>query len=541
MKVGNMFVKRMMGAFLVATTAGALATSAFAATPQFNHLQGDPELLTGRNVTKNQVDVSDPVQADTGDTVEGVIYYHNGVAGAPANNVVVSVGMQLGVAASTHVVQASIKSDNAPTVTDTVVDGHVVGKSNLTINLSSQAQIEAVPGSVRWFKDGAESVTPLLSGQTGDEIFSASGLNLGTTDGCWAHAGYVMFKMRFKTVIGGAVMTKSKTAWNDTQGKDATPVVAHAGDQITYHLVTKNTGTANSANFVIEDGIRDILDYADIVSISDLGTAVNVPNDALRDNQTLVRYPAVTIQPGQTVDRNLVVKVKNPIPTTPQNGNAFDFVMFNRYGNSVVIVIEHGAPVVTIQKDVRNVTKGETAFIDSNTANPGDTLEYQVKVKNMSNKAIEATLNDVLPNGVIADGNSFVLKRAADIIKMQGNVFVDGMALHELAQGTEFTLTFRVTTSDKLADNINLVNKARVTFESNQKEDTASTLIFVPKPTPAPTTPSATPSPTQSSLPPTGANPFALVFMVVGAAYTWISRRSVRREFDHLSAYVNIV
>jgi hypothetical protein len=64
-------------------------------------------------------------------------------------------------------------------------------------------------------------------------------------------------------------------------------------------------------NFVVEDGIADVLEYSDIVSISDNGVIVagTTGNEA-----QMVRYPTTHIEIGQTVVRKFVVKVKKSTP-----------------------------------------------------------------------------------------------------------------------------------------------------------------------------------------------------------------------------------
>ncbi len=531
-----MKLKSIISVLLVGLLTTILATSAGAAGSEWNHLKGDLELLTGRNLTKNQTITTDPVSADSGDVVEGVIYYHNGVNDQTAENVVVNVGMpSSNISAKSHLVSASIKADNAAQVSDTVVDGKVVGKSNLTVNVSTPARLEVLPGTVRWFKDNETIASPLPFNQNGSELFGASGLKLGNIAGCWSHAGFVMFKMRLVT-DGKVVIEKAKKAWNDTLNKDATLNFARAGDQITYTLSTKNSGTSDQSNYVVEDGIGDILDYADVASISDIGQKVAVPSDPNRDNQYLVKWPAVDIKAGQSITRSFVVKVKNPLPTTPLNGHAFDMVMFNTYGNDVVVVIEKlGVALITIQKDVLNATLGDTAFVDANTANPGDVLRYRVIVKNSGTGAIDATLRDILPSGVQMIAGSVTVERPAGITYPTSDLFINStdLSLGNLSGGETVTIMFKVQTLVNLADGTNLINKATVTFDNQSKTDTASTLVMVPKiPETPPTnaTETITPNPTLSTLPPTGANPFAVMFVIVGLAYAVVNRSKIVRS-----------
>ncbi len=509
-------IKKVITGLFVTMLFGAIATNAMAATPQFNFLHSDYQLFGGQNVTKNQTGINDPVSADPGDTVRGIIYLHNGQDNTTANNVRVAVTAPATDPATSLRFDAKVTADNAASITDTIVDGQLVGPSGFTVNLSQASSYNIVDGSVKVFRDGSTTPTPLTNGQTGAELFTPSGLLLGDAPACWAHVVFVTFDFKIKAPVATSpVIVKSKSAFNDTQHVDATTVVAHAGDQITYTLTTKNTGTGDQANFVIEDGVRDILDYADITAISDGGQSIDQPQAANRDDQTLVRYPAVTIKAGESVVRTFVVKVKNPIPTTPQNGNAFDHVMFNVYGTRVVIVIEQpSSPVITISKNVRNVSKNETTFVNANTASPGDTLEYNIEVKNINANSNANVLKDVLPNGVTFVSGSIVERLNNGVITPVGDLFGNGMNLPDLKANDDITVIFRVQTSDKLADSTNLVNVATVSGKQAQ----ASTVILAPVKT-VPTTPSPT---IATTLPKTGANPFAIMTLITGLAYAFI-------------------
>jgi len=316
-------------------TMGAKATSIV-----FNQLPGDYEMFQGRNITTDQTTLIDPVSAHVNDTIEGVIYYHNNISGSTANNVKVAVTVPT-TASDTQKLGASLWADGVTPITDTVIDGHVIGLSGLTIKSNVPVTLEVVPSSVRWFPERSQTAVALPNGQNGSELFSQNGLNLGNIQGCWEFAGFVMFRVNLKEIPQGTpVIQKSKSAFNDTQHVDARAANAKADDSITYTLVTKNTGTGVAKDYVIVDGINDILDYADVVSISNGGVKVNNSAAANRDDQVLIQYPVVNIGINETVTRTFVVKIKNPVPTTAQNGTAYDFVMFNIYGNNVSINID---------------------------------------------------------------------------------------------------------------------------------------------------------------------------------------------------------
>lgn len=128
-----------------------------------------------------------------------------------------------------------------------------------------------------------------------------------------------------------ACLVLTKTAKNNTQKQDnADNKTAYADDSITYSLRTKNTGKVTVKDFVVEENISDILDYAAVT---------NFHGGKLGDDN-VVRWPATDIRGDGTLTKQLTIKVKSPIPATPSpisDRNKFDLVMTNVYGNAVNI------------------------------------------------------------------------------------------------------------------------------------------------------------------------------------------------------------
>lgn len=122
-----------------------------------------------------------------------------------------------------------------------------------------------------------------------------------------------------------------KTARNDTQGiANADGTVANAGDTITYTLSAENTSKTTLKKFIVEENIGDILEYADVIDY----------HGGVAGNHNTVRWPETDIKAGETISKELTVKVKNPIPQTPasaSNPDSFDMTMTNVYGNTVNI------------------------------------------------------------------------------------------------------------------------------------------------------------------------------------------------------------
>lgn len=133
--------------------------------------------------------------------------------------------------------------------------------------------------------------------------------------------------------LGFTVVDPAKSAFNNTQSVNAVTSIARAGDQITYTLVTRNLGNEAVSGHVVSDDIRDVLEYATV-------------SDARGGNVSggVISWPAQSIPAGGQVTNTFVVQVASPIPSNAQNGNSYDYVMQNVYGNDVRITVER--PVI---------------------------------------------------------------------------------------------------------------------------------------------------------------------------------------------------
>ncbi len=253
----KLFLSLILGGAILAQFA--TAGVAQAANPQFNFLQGDWEMLRGANRTTSQADWSDPVSGTAGDTFAGMVYYHNGMLDTTANNVRIKVTIPATTSNKTAVLSASVSADNASTVTDTIVNGTVVGKSGLTVNMNEDSTLALVPGSVKWFGEyqtAGQANTSLLYGQSGDEIVTSNGLNLGNIQGCWPHIGYVTFLFK-TTPVAQASVAVNKLVRDVTTGETTfvKSDVAKPADTLEYSVIVKNSGAGTANNMLLTDTI----------------------------------------------------------------------------------------------------------------------------------------------------------------------------------------------------------------------------------------------------------------------------------------------
>ena len=148
----------------------------FAAT--FNNDSRDFQTLRAGNYTKNPTTPSSAwttsVNADGGDIVNMAVYYHN-TGSDTARNVRVKLTPQTTSVSTSQVFLVTILADNSASVS-----------GSATVLLSSSQSI-TFNGNVSWLPDQRQSGSQTLpSGQTGYELFSSSGLNIGDIASGWS-------------------------------------------------------------------------------------------------------------------------------------------------------------------------------------------------------------------------------------------------------------------------------------------------------------------------------------------------------------------
>ena len=216
---------------------------------ELNH---DYPLLDARNITKGEdwsVSASDHaagVTADPGDTIEFLVYYHNGAPTAPeniANNVVVKATMPT-TAGNLHNVGASISASNTATVTSAQKGGDMQVK----INGSIPQSLTLVSGSTIWLPDrGTRQVTM-------PNTITTSGVNLGSIEACWDFTGFVKFRVKVSSTQPDYAIDVDKQVKNvSTNSAYADSVNADPGDTVEFKIVGTNTGDTNIFHFEFTD------------------------------------------------------------------------------------------------------------------------------------------------------------------------------------------------------------------------------------------------------------------------------------------------
>lgn len=145
-------------------------------------------------------------------------------------------------------------------------------------------------------------------------------------------------KIWYKDTNCIATFVLSKKVENITQSlPDANNTQAKPGDQLQYTLSVKNTGKDQGA-YVMTDTVADILEYATIVNIGDGKIATQSAA-----TPAVVTWPSFNVKVGETVEKIIVVRVKETIPAMAanlSNPQSFNCRVTNTFGNTLNVSIE---------------------------------------------------------------------------------------------------------------------------------------------------------------------------------------------------------
>jgi hypothetical protein len=131
-------------------------------------LPGDSKLIQGANETKNDQNWLNQVNADIGDVVGCIIYYHNDVEKSVSKNTIVQIRATEQSANNEIKIIGKISSANTTEITDVLI-----------LKTDDKATIKLVPDSVKWFPAAVTNNTgsfALPSNQKGENILTIKSL-----------------------------------------------------------------------------------------------------------------------------------------------------------------------------------------------------------------------------------------------------------------------------------------------------------------------------------------------------------------------------
>jgi len=418
-----------LGIALLAFSPNVTQFAQSANTPRFNFMSNDNEMLQAANYTKAQTNWSDPVagayKADIGDEIVFNFYFHNGMQNTVAHNTILrallpnEAGTQLKVL-------SSLSSDETAVITDTVVNGQIVGYGNgfAEINLNTPGRLEYMPGSTKIWRENPKQDGVFLR----DGITSNDGINIGDVAGCWQYSGFVTFKAKVKSPAQLAI--DKYVAYPGSQSWNTILENAKEGETVAWKIAVQNVGESSATNVLVKDVLPSSISYI---------------------QNTTVFYSPETPSNGFTMADGLTVNglVVNEIK--PGASNAVFFVFQTRIGSNLsygphgvwegvnwaeatyngqtvrnqakVTVI--GIAGVTISKQVK-LANGSWGEISN--AKIGDRIDYRITITNVA----DLNLTNVMVNDVIPLYTQYI----AGSTKIAGDSVADGIAANGIGLGT---------------------------------------------------------------------------------------------------------
>lgn len=438
-------------------TTSAESAAGGATAPKFNFLQGDKEMLQGARVTDSAW--SDPVNANIGDRVSVLFYYHNGYIDTVAHHTTLRVDIPANQGTSFNL-KSYLWADGLQAINDTVVNGQIVGNSGLTINLPSTGRLEYVPNSTQWFPEASKT------GQfVPDAIASVSGLDIGDVAGCWEHSGYVSFLLDVK---GQAKLVLDKKVAHPGDASWQYEITASRGDQVAYFVGVRNDGADLAQNVLVKDILPPYMEYipgTTYMYTKDHQEGVKQSDGIFGDGLTL---PNMT--PGE--DGRITLTYKTKIISTIPNEQC------SHYLNNIAKVYmggveqDMGQAKVTVRCESKLLYLDKTVrsgadYVKQNSVGLGGQVDYRIIVRNDGNVALtNVTVKDVLPifvnyipgsskiNGTVMN-DQIISENGIDIgtlqpgesktIMLSGKVYgcppVGGYPLHNTAYALADTVT----------------------------------------------------------------------------------------------------
>jgi uncharacterized repeat protein (TIGR01451 family) len=221
----------------------AFATFGVAQVAEAATLNNDPQdfaTLRVRNYTLNPSGNTPwyaSVSANAGDELSFAIYYHNTGPDA-ATSLRMRLVPQNTAAGMNQTFTATVWATNAPAVTGTA-----------TVQLTSSQTIDFSTGSVVWRPNQMISTSlPLINGQTGSELFTAAGLDLGTIAPGWPTQGSVVLKYRVSNTGGNLAPTVNIVANPTSVNSGGSSIITWSSTNATTCTVSPSgwNGTAGS-------------------------------------------------------------------------------------------------------------------------------------------------------------------------------------------------------------------------------------------------------------------------------------------------------
>lgn len=413
-----------------------------------NGIGNEPDFYRGLVVGRDSTWTNPVENIVAGDSVEAMIYIHNNAdAGLNASgvgvaqNVTVRATIPTGIA-STQDSTAYISASNANpgTIYDTL---EMTGEDNTAFGLayeSGTAQLHEQDGTV----------TTLTPTQTA-ALFSSTGLNLGSQDGCFAHVQVITFEMKASTPA--YTLVKQVGLAGQSTSTLTKSITANPGDTLGWLLTFTNTGDTVLNNVDVVDNIPAGLTVAPgslKLYDGEYPGGYTYPSTAIQENGRQINIGIASYDPGILA----YITYRTTIAPATSLACGTNTFVNNAYATpSGLGTIESTAQAIA---NVSCTTTSPTYTCNTLTITPGD--NRTVTVSNFNETAENGAVFD---NAVINWGDSTPTTTTSNVegtthtyanygtytITAIANFTVNGVAQSATSQGCMQTVSYTSPTT----------------------------------------------------------------------------------------------
>ena len=241
------------------------------------------------------------------------------------------------------------------------------------------------------------------------------------------------------------------------QANFASSTTVNQNDTVAFQIVVTNTG-ALTANYVtVSDALPTGLTYMSGLPNADfLSSGFNAGN----------------LNPGQSITYTFNAQATAASATLVNTASAVASNAPQVNGQATVIVnaVTPVTPLTytaTLTKGVRDLTQGQTAYVNNTNVYSGDTLEYQLVVANTGTGSLTGvTLADAMPSGITLVASSIGVSTG------NNNVNLSGFTLPTIAPGQTVTVNYQAQVSTSICGT--LTNTATISGGSVNASATAT-------------------------------------------------------------------
>ncbi len=248
---------------------------------------------------------------------------------------------------------------------------------------------------------------------------------------------------------------------------------------MTYRITIINEGRAKAKNITITDILPDGWIFKSLTT-----NTCNIANESQSGN-TNIKFVNGSIDAASNNYQaaTCYFEFNVSIPSNESNG-----IHYNKF-NASYMDGDNTTYEIPTQKDnginVQNLMLSVEKFVNASTAEPGDTVKFIIKVKNIGNEEVNVTLIDEMPDGLAYVNNTAKFVDGANI----GNDNISAIAnelnisIGNMVQGEEKFVEFNALINDSAREGANR-NKiiAKGISENSEVNSTSYAYLTIYKP-----------------------------------------------------------